>query len=179
MRRSLHLVRPGANDNMNLLSHDLRCINKHFISSPKSKQNDSYRLNPEPFWRVHGSPDRALNRLALLCRFLLRREEERSSIYGEKMAESLEFSIASKFPKEYPFGPSDHLALIVLLVCSSVCHGTFANPASCFKTIEEACSFRVINRNFCPVLENRTLQNPMGNRVWLFQEGWTQRPHLH
>ena len=41
-------------------------------------------------------------------------KEERSSIYGEKMAESLEFSIASNGPIDLRSVHNDHLALIVL-----------------------------------------------------------------
>ena len=108
-------------------------------------------------------------------------KEERSSIYGEKWPNHLEFSIASNGPIDLRSVHNDHLALIVLLAAHPFAIGRLPVPLHVSKQFEEATHIfsRYTNRNFCPVLENRTLQNPMGNLVWLFQEEWTQQPHLH
>ena len=81
-------------------------------------------------------------------------KEERSSIYGEKMAESIEFSIASNGPIDLRSVHNDHLALIVLLAAHPFAIGRLPVPLHVSKQFEEATRiFSVINRNFCPVLE--------------------------
>ena len=107
-------------------------------------------------------------------------KEERSSIYGEKMAESLEFSIASNGPIDLRSVHNDHLALIVLLAAHPFAIGRLPVPLHVSKQFEEAT--RIFSRykpEFLSSSGKRTLQNPMGNLVWLFQEEWTQQPHLH
>ena len=52
-------------------------------------------------------------------------EEERNSHYGEKMAESLEFSIASNGSIDLRKVHDDHLALIVLLAAHPFAVGNF------------------------------------------------------
>lgn len=65
-------------------------------------------------------------------------KEERSSIYGEKMAESLEFSIASNGPIDLRSVHNDHLALIVLLAAHPFAIGRLPVPLHVSKQFEEA-----------------------------------------
>lgn len=65
-------------------------------------------------------------------------KEERSSIYGEKMAESLEFSIASNGPIDLRSVHNDHLALIVLLAAHPFAMGRLPIPLHVSKQFEEA-----------------------------------------
>ena len=65
-------------------------------------------------------------------------KEERDSIYGEKMAESLEFSIASSGPIDLRLAHNDHLALIVLLAAHPFAQGRLAIPLHVSKQFERA-----------------------------------------
>ena len=65
-------------------------------------------------------------------------KEERFSIYGEKMAESLEFSIASNGPIDLRSVHNDHLALIVLLAAHPFAVGRLPIPLHVSKQFEEA-----------------------------------------
>lgn len=65
-------------------------------------------------------------------------ENERESIYGDKMAESLEFSIASNGPIDLRSVHNDHLALIVLLAAHPFAIGTLSIPLHVSKQFEEA-----------------------------------------
>lgn len=65
-------------------------------------------------------------------------KEERDSTYGEKMAESLEFSIASNGPFDFRNVHNDHLALIVLLAAHPFAVGRFPIPLHVSKQFKEA-----------------------------------------
>ena len=65
-------------------------------------------------------------------------EEERNSHYGEKMAESLEFSIASNGSIDLRKVHDDHLALIVLLAAHPFAVGNLSIPIHVSKQFEEA-----------------------------------------
>lgn len=65
-------------------------------------------------------------------------KEERESIYGEKMADSLEFSIASNGPFDFRMVHEDHLALIVLLAAHPFAIGKLSIPLHVSKQFEEA-----------------------------------------
>ena len=64
--------------------------------------------------------------------------EERESIYGEKMAKSLEFSIASSGPIDLRSAHNDHLALIVLLAAHPFAMGKLPIPLHVSPQFEEA-----------------------------------------
>tara|TARA_Y100000766_G_scaffold285513_1_gene309657 strand:- start:703 stop:1986 length:1284 start_codon:yes stop_codon:yes gene_type:complete len=65
-------------------------------------------------------------------------KEERESIYGEKMAESLDFSIASSGQIDLRLAHNDHLALIVLLAAHPFAQGRLSIPLHVSKQFEEA-----------------------------------------
>lgn len=65
-------------------------------------------------------------------------KDEKESIYAEKMAESLEFSIASNGPIDLRAVHHDHLALIVLLAAHPFALGQLSIPLHVSKQFEEA-----------------------------------------
>lgn len=65
-------------------------------------------------------------------------KKERESIYGEKMADSLEFSIASNGPVDFRLVHGDHLALIVLLAAHPFATGELPIPIHVSKQFEQA-----------------------------------------
>jgi len=65
-------------------------------------------------------------------------QEERDSVYGEKMAEKLDFSIASNGPVDLRTVHDDHLALIVLLAVHPFAIGKLSIPLHVSKQFEEA-----------------------------------------
>ncbi len=65
-------------------------------------------------------------------------KEERDSVYGEKMAETLDFSIASNGPIDLRTVHDDHLALIVLLAVHPFAIGKLPIPLHVSKQFEEA-----------------------------------------
>jgi hypothetical protein len=65
-------------------------------------------------------------------------QEERDSVYGEKMAEKLDFSIASNGPVDLRTVHDDHLALIVLLAVHPFAIGKLTIPLHVSKQFEEA-----------------------------------------
>jgi hypothetical protein len=69
---------------------------------------------------------------------LLASTEERESVYGERMADSLEFSIASSGPVDLRSVHDDHLALIVLLASHPFAVGNLSIPLHVSKQFEEA-----------------------------------------
>ena len=65
-------------------------------------------------------------------------KKDRESIYGEKMADSLEFSIASNGPVDFRLVHGDHLALIVLLAAHPFATGKLPIPIHVSKQFEQA-----------------------------------------
>ena len=65
-------------------------------------------------------------------------KEERDSVYGEKMADTLDFSIASNGPIDLRTVHDDHLALIVLLAVHPFAIGKLPIPLHVSKQFEEA-----------------------------------------